>query len=221
VKRLKPILSGTVFSALAATPALAQAPIFNWTGFYAGANLGGAWARQSIAEAPGGIGWFTTSSSNDSSGVIGGVQAGQNWQVNNVVYGVEADIDFSSASDRTVISAANAVTHDSKLTALATLRGRVGIAADRTLFFVTAGGAYGRLKGEIVDPPNGFVANRDSSAWGWVAGGGIEHAFANNWTARVEFLHARLGSDTVPVPNYVFRFKDSVSVARAAINYRY
>jgi outer membrane immunogenic protein len=107
------------------------------------------------------------------------------------------------------------------LTALATLRGRAGIAADRTLFFVTAGGAYGRLKGEIIDPPNSVDANRDSSAWGWVAGGGIEHAFANNWTARVEFLHARFGGDTVPASGYVFRFKDSASIVRAGINFRY
>lgn len=221
MKLFKPILTGTVFSAIAATPALAQAPLFNWTGFYVGANAGGAWSRQSITETAGGVAWYPTPSSNDPTGVIGGVQAGHNWQVNNIVYGVEADLGFSSAKDRTIIHAGNAVTHDSRLTALATLRGRAGIAADRTLFFVTAGGAYGHLKGEIVDPPDGVVANRDSSAWGWVAGGGIEHAFANNWTARVEFLHARLGGDTVPANGYVFRFKDSVSIARAGINFRY
>jgi outer membrane immunogenic protein len=237
VKLIGPLLSGTVLSALAAAPAVAadiparppvaKAPaavaLFNWSGFYVGANIGGAWGKSSADETAGG--WFTSHTSVDPKGVIGGLQAGQNWQVGNIVYGVEADIDVSSAKDSTVVlNSTPPVTHESKLTALATLRGRVGIAADRTLFFLTAGGAYGWLKSEIVDPNNVFVATRDSSAWGWVVGGGIEQAFAHNWTARVEFLHARLANDTngpYPLLGYVFRFKDSVSIARAAINYRF
>jgi outer membrane immunogenic protein len=223
VKRLKPILSGTVFSALAAAPAFAQAPIFNWTGFYAGANLGGAWGNSSYTETTGGyIG--PASSSNSPSGVIGGLQAGYNWQSGNGVFGLETDIDFSSAGESATRTGVTSATHNSKLTALGTLRARAGIAADRTLFFVTGGAAYGRLKNEIVDPTFVFTTRRDSSQWGWVAGGGIEHAFAHNWSAKVEFLHARFGADTfsgVSGFGYIFRFKDSVSVARAGINYRF
>jgi outer membrane immunogenic protein len=224
VKLLKPLLSSTVFSALAAAPALAQAPLFNWSGFYVGANIGGAWGKNSFDETLTGGGWWVTSASADASGVIGGLLAGQNWQAGNIVYGWEADISLSSAKERTLVfPPVPTVTYESKLTALGTLRGRVGVATDRTLFFITGGGAYGRLKNEIVDPTFVGVVRRDSSAWGWVAGGGIEHAFAHNWTARVEFLHARLGSDTQSVtgPSYTFRFKDSVSIARAGINYRF
>jgi outer membrane immunogenic protein len=236
VKLLKPVLSGTVLSALAATPAFSadipvKAPVtkapaavalFNWTGFYVGANVGGAWGKNSLDESSG-I-WWVTRSDLDPSSVIGGLQAGQNWQVNNVVYGVEADISLLSAKDRTNFP--GVASHESELTALGTVRGRVGIASDRTLFFITGGGAYGRVKNEAIDPASfagATSAGRDSSAWGWVAGGGIEHAFANNWSARVEFLHTRFASDTVTVPGtaYVFRFKDSVSVARAGINYRF
>jgi outer membrane immunogenic protein len=222
VKLLKPLLSSTVFSALAATPAFAQAPLFNWSGFYVGANVGGAWGKSTFDETQAGF-WYVTNLSVDPSAVIGGLQAGRNWQVNNIVYGLEADIDFSSAKERTSLGAGQA-THESRLRALATLRGRVGIAADRTLFFLTAGGAYGRLKNEIVDRTFGFTARRDSSNWGWVAGGGIEHAFAHNWSAKVEFLHTRFGSESdgpFVANTYAFRFKDSVSIARAGINFRF
>jgi outer membrane immunogenic protein len=236
VKLLKPVLSGTVLSALAATPAFAadvpvkapvtKAPVavamFNWSGFYVGANIGGAWGKNSLDESSG-I-WWVTRSELDPSSVIGGLQAGQNWQVSNLVYGVEADISLLSAKGRTNFP--GVASHESELTALGTVRGRVGIASDRTLFFITGGGAYGRVKNEAIDPASfagATSASRDSSAWGWVAGGGIEHAFANNWSARVEFLHTRFAGDTVAVPGtaYVFRFKDSVSVARGGINYRF
>lgn len=225
VKLFKPILTGTVFSALAVTPAFAQPPLFNWSGFYVGANLGGAWGESSIDETQAGF-WWVNSVTVHPTGVIGGLQAGHNWQAGNLVYGVEADISLSSAKERTIVAATTPpVTYGSKLTALGTLRARVGIAADRTLFFVTAGGAYGKLKNEIFDTSNFAppTVSRESSAWGWVAGGGIEHAFANNWSARVEFLHARFGGDTVSDAGntYTFRFKDSVSVARAGINYRF
>ncbi len=71
-----------------APPAPAPIPVFSWTGFYLGANVGGAWSNSTITDNVTGA-----SLSTDNSGFIGGGQVGFNYQVNNWVFGVEWDID--------------------------------------------------------------------------------------------------------------------------------
>jgi outer membrane immunogenic protein len=74
---------------------------------------------------------------------------------------------------------------------LATLRGRAGYAADRVLFYGTAGGAFANMQTVV----NGVTSTKDQA--GWTAGAGIEWAFADNWTAKVEYLFVDIGSGTV------------------------
>ncbi len=240
--KLKTLLSTTAVSALSLAPALAadvqvKAPLllFTWTGFYAGANVGGVWARSSVTDAGGLLGPLLTplprTYGHTYSGVIGGLQVGYNWQTGSLVYGLEADIDFSSAkksTDLLPLTAPGNEFHRSSLSALGTLRGRIGVALDRTLLYATGGVAYGWLRNQFVDVflafPATTIATRGSSAWGWTAGGGIEHAFGNNWSVKVEYLHVRFANeaDTIfPGINYLFKFKDSASIARAGINYRF
>src|SRR6476646_11110197 len=57
-------------------------PVFSWTGFYIGGNLGGAWARGSVNDS-----LFGLSASSDRSGFIGGGQLGVNYQFSNIVLG--------------------------------------------------------------------------------------------------------------------------------------
>ncbi|MGH6684791.1 MAG: outer membrane protein, partial [Pseudolabrys sp.] len=129
------------------------APPFNWTGFYVGGNVGILWGHSvqtvDIDDAPIGI------PPDDSrfAGIIGGVQAGYNWQFSNIVLGVEADIDLSSAS-KSVTTRAPFDTHNMRVSALGTGRGRVGIAFDRLLPYVTGGVAWAKLKNELIDTLN-------------------------------------------------------------------
>src|SRR5450631_2420317 len=78
-------------------PAMAPAP-WSWAGFYVGANVGAAFARGSIADDPTSfVPWLNGSSfNNNSAGVIGGLEAGYNWQWASLVLGIEADISASS-----------------------------------------------------------------------------------------------------------------------------
>jgi outer membrane immunogenic protein len=115
----KLLLAGAGFAALAAGPAFAAdlarpvyrapvvyAPVASWTGFYVGANAGYAWGDSdvtSIFACPSGVcpfrnpvnlATFTaggTGSASKGSGFTGGVQAGYNWQVGNIVAGAEVD----------------------------------------------------------------------------------------------------------------------------------
>ena len=74
---------------------------------------------------------------------------------------------------------------------LATARGRAGYAADRVLFFATAGGAFANVQTNF----NGTTTTHTQS--GWTVGAGVEWAFADNWTAKVEYLYVNLGNGTV------------------------
>ena len=70
------------------------APVYNWTGFYVGANVGWSFGRSrtdvSIAGVP------VSSTSQRMDGILGGPQAGYNWQSGGVVFGLETDIQATA-----------------------------------------------------------------------------------------------------------------------------
>ena len=158
-------------------PAYIPPPVFTWTGFYLGINGGGGWGS-SI--------WDRTGSFNLSGGEVG-VTAGYNWQVNQVVWGLEGDGDWSNIKGTTNTFCAVGCTTTNDW--LATFRGRVGYAFDRFLPYVTGGLALGDIK---TSTP-GFAGATQTNA-GWTVGVGGEYAFTNNWSAKVEYLHVDLGS---------------------------
>jgi outer membrane immunogenic protein len=170
---------------------------FTWTGAYAGAS--------------GGYGW-TTSGGLDATGGFGGGQIGYNVQTGNFVVGVEGDIAGSGIS-QTIngIPFTTAFTAD----ALASLRGRAGVAYNNWLFFGTAGGgwAHDKISGTIAATP--FSSNQWLS--GWTAGAGVEWSFAPNWSTKFEYLHYGLGTPnsfgTVPTG------KVDIDTLKIGINY--
>ena len=109
-------------------------PVYNWTGFYIGANGGGGFGYSK---------WDTTSSFNPTGGVAGGT-LGYNYQFGAVVLGVEGDIDWAGLSGSTTGGCpAGCKTSDSWLS---TVRGRLGYAADRFMPYITGGGAFGNIQ---------------------------------------------------------------------------
>jgi outer membrane immunogenic protein len=160
-------------------PPQVAAPAYNWSGFYAGVNGGGGWGTSN---------WDTAGSFNVSGVVVGGT-AGMNWQLGHAVLGLEGDVDWSSLKG----SSSAAVTCPGGCSTsndwLATVRGRAGYAFDRFLPYVTGGLAVGDIKASTP----GFAGATQTNA-GWTAGGGVELALTNNWTAKAEYLHVDLGN---------------------------
>jgi outer membrane immunogenic protein len=80
-------------------------PGYNWTGFYAGLNIGYSWGRSSTTESFRDALTGTILNANavkfDMNGVIGGGQIGYNWQQSNWVFGLEADIQGSGEKGNT------------------------------------------------------------------------------------------------------------------------
>jgi outer membrane immunogenic protein len=209
-------------------PTLASAP-WSWTGFYVGANVGVAGAQTKISNPDNSYFFFPPGAHFDSnkSGAIGGLQAGYNWQFNNFVVGVEGDISLAAVSRTTdtVTVGGRVDSFSGSMTALGTVRGRLGWAFDRVLAYGTGGVAFANLKDQYSSPAFPFTTSASSSATGWTAGGGVEYALADHWTVKAEYLHVGFPSrsaTTSPFGNtYNFAFKDSVDIGRVGVNYKF
>jgi outer membrane immunogenic protein len=165
-------------------------PVYNWGGIYFGFNVGygfgtSAWSDANNASGLGTTGDFST------SGFLVGPTVGVNFQTDAFVYGVEADFDGSWIDGKNSSAFCSSVGFgaaqcETKSFWVSTARARLGYAADRVLFYGTAGGALANVSSGI---NGGF---QGSTKAGWTAGAGIEAAFGENLTARIEYLFVDL-----------------------------
>lgn len=231
-------------------PAMAVDPTYNWSGFYVGGNLGGAWGKSDYNILPAGS-WTAQNIVDltrdgaarlNMTNVSGGAQAGYNWQMNHLVLGLEADIQYIGLRKTNTFTQAGALagiitpyvfTESSKSDWLATVRGRIGFTVDHVLFYGTGGLAIAdsRSSDTLAFPTLGAattgIGSRSGAQLGWTAGGGVEWAFAPNWSVKGEYLYAQFGrSTTVMTPiNGIFlqSYSDrlSLNVARIGVNYHF
>ncbi len=173
-------------------PAPAMMPIFTWAGFYAGVQGGYAWGNGS----GGGFnaaGAQISAASQSPSGLFGGLHAGYNWQNGSLVLGGEVDAEVSGVRKDNLGIAGNGVKSEELFRA--SFRLRAGVAFDRALLYATGGLAIADLKNTY----NSFVVGQplfavDSTRTGWTLGAGLEYAFTNNWSGRVEYRYTKFGS---------------------------
>jgi outer membrane immunogenic protein len=174
-------------------PALVAA--YDWSGFYIGADVGYGWAT-SRGTAGAADGSFPIPYSYEPRGVIGGGYLGGNYQIKNVVLGIEADwqaADLNGGGN--FLLGASTYHFQTKIRDYGSVRGRLGLAMDRWMVFGTAGVAWGSWDTSYAFlGVNPFFTNRVNEHAGWTAGGGVEYAFTNNWLARAEYRHTDLGS---------------------------
>ena len=142
--------------------------VYNWSGFYAGLNLGYEWGR-------------VTNINIDPAGFAGGGQLGYNWQAGQFVFGAETDIQFSGADD-------TFAPYKFSNPWFGTLRGRAGYAFNNMLLFGTFGVAYGGLEGQFAG------LSETKTLFGWAGGVGMEVGVTPNWSAKLEYLYMDLGS---------------------------
>jgi outer membrane immunogenic protein len=199
-------------------PMMAPMPIYNWTGFYIGANVGGGFADVPITVTRMNTVLMATAK---MSGVIGGGQIGYNWQYTNWVFGLEAD--FQGSSQRATGTVGRFILTES-LPWFGTVRGRVGFTpVDRWLVYATGGLAYAEQQ-FTVTMAGVPVANANATKAGWTVGGGVEAALWGNWTGKVEYLYIDITNNqtgmAVAVPAQVQAHLRE-NVARVGLNYRF
>jgi outer membrane immunogenic protein len=201
-------------------PAAAPAPsTYNWGGCYIGVNAGAGGSGTNFTSSfgagshllgsdPALVGGDGTGAANDT-GFLGGGQAGCNWQSGMVVYGLEGDLDYFSSNPKFTNGTNTLSDGLTPFTAMqslktdffATVRPRIGIAADRNLGYVTGGAAFSHASytQSYVDgasPPGSGIATGSKSLTGWTVGAGWEHAFADHWTFKIEYLYASFPTTT-------------------------
>ena len=192
-------------------------PVYSWTGFYIGGNLGGAWASGTLNDS------FTGGSvSASKSGFVGGGQLGYNYQFGNFVLGAEWLFDGTSldASGSAGRFAATANTNW-----VSTLTARFGWAFNNWLWYGKAGGAWVNNEVTVSNVLTGGQVTASNTNTGWTVGTGIEYAFAPNWTARLEYDH--LGLNDWTLNSTVFNAADQLTVHRqinmvtVGLNYKF
>lgn len=184
-------------------PAFTAVPTFTWTGFYAGVHAG--YGFGDVTGRRSGI-------FGDQDGFVGGAQLGYNHQINQMVLGLETDISLSDMRGKQ--SGVGVPGTRSSVPYFGTVRARAGVAFDRFMPYVTAGFAYGGLK---VREPG--VGSSSATSVGYTVGGGIEYAFTNNITARVEGLYVDLADKSVL--GGTRRAGSEFGVVRAGVNYKF
>jgi outer membrane immunogenic protein len=219
-------------------PAQASAPpIYDWTGFYIGGNIGAGWSGLSGTNFSDTLGSTFTSSTNVQ--FLGGGQVGANYQFSNgLVIGAEALFDWLSnsqngavtATDPTGSVAANIGTPNTRW--LATVSGRVGYAWDRVLLYAKGGGAWVATNNpaiSVAGAPASFSGISNTTSSGYTAGFGVEWAFSGNWSARAEYTYIGLPSQNFTVapatPTFgadVMTFSNrNISMVTGAVNYKF
>jgi opacity protein-like surface antigen len=161
-------------------------PIYNWSGFYVGANLGGAWRDTTLSDS------FTGFQiGNSSSGVIGGGQLGYNWQPGPLMLGAEWMFDGTSLNATRTVGFLQGAANTNWLT---TFAGRLGWASNNWLFYGKGGGGWADTSVTLTNLANGTQLSSSHTNAGWLAGAGIEYGITPNWTLKFEYDY--LGMNT-------------------------
>jgi outer membrane immunogenic protein len=242
-------------------PYAAPIPIWGWTGFYVGGNVGGIFSSNNAVTNTGadtgalGLGSFLSAGAIPSSvslshdGVIGGGQAGYNWQLGpSWVWGIEGDVQATSVRNSTSVAfGGNAIftpfstSYSRELDSLATVRGRVGfLLLPSLMWYGTAGIAFAQTKvgsafncGACV-PRSGLQPGTTNASsynpFGWTVGTGIEWQFTPAWSIKAEYLFVDLGGTQTSTITYSYATSSSSltstandrdNIVRFGINYRF
>ena len=202
---------------MAYTKAPMVAPVFTWTGLYLGGHGGYGWGRLTAVDPTG----VTPDSTVDTKGGVAGGQIGYLYQIGALVLGVEGTYAWADIKASMPLGAGTATVKNNYI---ATAAGRAGYAFDRALLYGKGGVAFTRDAADATDGIGGSSTGRFSRT-GYVVGGGLEYAFLNNWSARVEYNYLGFGSQ-LETPTSAggliatpMKVKDTISTVTFGVNY--
>jgi outer membrane immunogenic protein len=226
----KYLLTGVALAALASSSALAadlpvrrgmpvKAPEpvvaygYNWSGFYLGGHAGGAFGEKCFTY----LG--VDEGCHDHNGFAGGGQVGFNVQSGQFVFGVEfsgtwADLSGSHTSPNFFPDTIHSDTDTILL-----LTGRVGLAFDRALLYVTGGGAWVRNEFEYRTAGTTFTSEHNRT--GWTIGAGLEYGLSPNWSIAAQYNYIDLGEKDVNFAFGAYQAESHIHLATARLNYRF
>jgi outer membrane immunogenic protein len=218
---------------------------FTWTSCYLGMHVGGAWMRNSVTDPVllvqdnanlGGPGFTTvgptTVGVNQNGAVIGG-QIGCDYQFpSNLVLGVEGAVSGGTMKGSRVVALPDSPPDTALITVktdlVPSLTARAGYAVDHWLFYAKGGVAWASSKYSVTGTFTGvgpFDFEGLSVRTGWTAGGGVEWAFADDWSARLEYDYYDFGSHTATMFDSInggagpLTFKTTMQTVKLGVNF--
>ncbi|HZE54409.1 MAG TPA: outer membrane protein [Bradyrhizobium sp.] len=188
--------------------------VYNWTGFYIGGHVGGAFPGDSSFE--GSDGRF-----------LGGVQGGFDYQfATNWVIGAEAQYSWlgGNSGGGVIFPGGTLVTGNTDQLGSATAR--LGYAFGPALLYAKGGYAWrgnNNIGVSVGGLPAAFTTSGNQRD-GYTVGAGLEYMFAPNWSVKGEYQFYNFGNTTFtagPAPIIGARFRDDEHTVKLGINYRF
>jgi outer membrane immunogenic protein len=206
------------------------APIYDWTGFYIGAN-GGWGTSHSCWDIVGPLGVTLADGCRDRSGGLLGGQVGYRWQASQWVFGLEAQGDWADLSNQRISINRPAFSTRTQTDGIGLFTGQIGYAWNAALFYVKGGAAVTSNRFSVLTTLNNFeLAAASATRWGGVVGVGFEYGFAPNWSFGVEYDHLFMGNANNSFTNNITpidaaflnnRISQDVDMVTLRINYRF
>ena len=210
------LLTISAFGADMQTPPL-KAPLapppFTWTGCYAGGQAGGGWGQKDANDTVGivsgltggtysGTGTDFTSANLSISGYTLGGQIGCDYQFgSNWVVGIEGAASGGSIGASTSVAtpdiAGDSATFKETTDLLTSVTGRVGYAWDRWMIYAKGGAAWASDRYSALDVLGNYDFEGLETRFGWTAGAGVEWAFWNDWSLKLEYDYYGFGTHSV------------------------
>lgn len=198
-------------------------PDYDWSGFYVGAHAGRAWGRNRFDDPTASI----TAQGNPfivlSEGPVFGGQIGINWQVGHFVLGAEADVDWASLRGNSTFDPVTMVSAiGTNIRSLATGDVRFGVAMGQWLGYLKGGVAWADV--DFVNNPAGpNIVTVTQQRTGLTGGVGLEVAFWQNISAKIEYDYLVFGQQTVSfvTPVHPLDVNQQVQVVKAGFNVRF
>jgi outer membrane immunogenic protein len=242
------LLSTTAFAAdlpsRRAPPVYAPAPpipVFTWTGAYVGGQVGYEFGKDNAFARATATGAGLASAGPQPKGVIGGAHVGYLFSTQSLpffgsafggflgtggVFGLEGDVDGSSARANYGFGGPGGIVATSRDQIQGSIRGRLGVAVDRVLFYATGGAAFGGLKNTYLNTATGAADSISKTRVGYTVGGGVEYAITNNYVFGVEYRYTDFGNYTdilgaTTAGGVAVRHRDTDNRIQARFSYKF
>ena len=187
--------------------------VYNWTGFYIGGHVGGAFAGNNSLEGSGGR-------------FLGGVQGGADYQfATNWVIGAEAQYSWLANNNNGVLFPGSTLVTTNN-NQLGSVTGRLGYTWGPALLYAKGGYAWRdnpNIGVSVGGVPAAFTTTGNHKD-GYTVGAGLEYMFAPNWSAKAEYQYYNFGNTTFasgPAPIVGARFRDDEHTVKVGVNYRF
>jgi outer membrane immunogenic protein len=181
-------LAAMTSASLAADYAAPVEEVDVWSGFFVGIAGGYAFKDVDVDVDDGSF-----EDDFESDDFIIGAYYGRNWQMDNLVFGIDSSFNYIGMEEDDILADVGGDELDLEANFLGLSRLKVGFAFDNTLVYVAGGLATTIVEVDEV----GTGEDDDDWAFGWTIGGGVEHKFSDNWSARIEAAYFSIESDEI------------------------